>query len=113
MSKPSGGEIVRYAGVVESDTPTSVYVANAAAFGVTSPDGAIDGAKRERVTETPEAAGALAAATVTDAIAVPQLLLRGAAMSHAATEEPRIVGKDDAMEFWSALVESSHVVAYG
>ena len=95
-----------------SDTPVNVNVASAVALGVTSPLAAIEGAWSARVTDTPEAAAALAAATVTEEIVVPELLLRGAEMSHAATLLPILVAIDT-IGLCSAFVESSHVVGVG
>jgi hypothetical protein len=67
------------------------------------------------VTDTPDAGAALAAATVTDAIVLekPPLMLRGDAMSQAATDVPRLVGEAGMMGFWSAPVESSQVLETG
>jgi hypothetical protein len=108
------GVIVRYEGVVVSETPDIVNVARAVVAGVTSPDAAVDGAKSRSVTFTPVTAAALAAAMVTEAMLVPDVLLRGEAMSHAATAElGRLVALPEMMGFWSTSVESSHVVATG
>lgn len=67
------------------------------------------------MTDTPDTGAALAAATVTDAIVLekPLSLLRGEAMSQAATDVPSVVGEAEMMGFWSASVESSQVLETG